>query len=147
MKYLDPPQTLVLLACILADMAAATSSTPLQQRPGHVAGGGLDAMPGRHVAMAARQPQLAAGSATNLQAFRGSLGGVQASPITDSGDPARPFGVDGDTFVSFCLLRISFFFGTCFCLSPLLLLPSLVSMTFWESRGGLLGWAMGNCDV
>ena len=37
--------------------------------------------------------------ATNLQTFRGAVGGVAASAITDSGDSKRPFGVDGDTFV------------------------------------------------
>lgn len=36
---------------------------------------------------------------TNLQTFRGAVGGVAASAITDSGDAKRPFGVDGDTFV------------------------------------------------
>ena len=35
---------------------------------------------------------------TNLQAFTGALG-VTASAITNSGDPDRPFEVDGDTFV------------------------------------------------
>ncbi|KAK3336190.1 hypothetical protein B0T19DRAFT_31963 [Cercophora scortea] len=37
----------------------------------------------------------------NLQAFTGSLGGIKASAITNSGDPKRPFGVDGDTFPDF----------------------------------------------
>ena len=40
-------------------------------------------------------------SAQNLQGFSGSLGGVRASAITNSGDPLRQFAVDGDTFVSF----------------------------------------------
>ena len=35
----------------------------------------------------------------NLQAFTGALGGVSAPAITNSGDPERPFEVDGDTFV------------------------------------------------
>ncbi|KAK4124962.1 hypothetical protein N657DRAFT_643739 [Parathielavia appendiculata] len=34
----------------------------------------------------------------NLQIFTGALGGVSASAITNSGDPERPFEVDGDTF-------------------------------------------------
>lgn len=36
----------------------------------------------------------------NLQVFTGALGGVQASAISQSDDPTRPFEVDGDTFVS-----------------------------------------------
>ncbi len=36
----------------------------------------------------------------NLQTFSGALGGVKASAITNSGDPTRPFEVDGSTFVS-----------------------------------------------
>ncbi|KAK3363564.1 hypothetical protein B0T25DRAFT_47598 [Lasiosphaeria hispida] len=47
-----------------------------------------------------RQAAVAA-TATNLQAFGGSLGGVKASAITNSGDSQRPFGVDGDTFPDF----------------------------------------------
>lgn len=37
---------------------------------------------------------------TNLQVFTGALGGIKASAISQSGDPGRPFEVDGDTFVS-----------------------------------------------
>jgi len=44
---------------------------------------------------------LAARQATNLQAFSGALGGQSASPIINSGDPDRPFEVDGDTFPDF----------------------------------------------
>ncbi|KAK3693778.1 hypothetical protein B0T22DRAFT_50898 [Podospora appendiculata] len=40
-------------------------------------------------------------STVNLQTFTGSLGGIKASAITNSGDPKRPFGVDGDTFPDF----------------------------------------------
>lgn len=47
--------------------------------------------------LAPRQQQ--AGNRINLQAFTGALGGVRASAITNSGDPERPFEVDGDTFV------------------------------------------------
>lgn len=39
-------------------------------------------------------------SATDLQSFTGALGGIKASPITQSGDSQRPFEVDGNTFVS-----------------------------------------------
>ncbi|KAH8169945.1 hypothetical protein LIA77_10489 [Sarocladium implicatum] len=37
-------------------------------------------------------------ASTNLQAFGGQLGGQGAPAITNSGDPERPFEVDGDTF-------------------------------------------------
>ncbi|KAF9871546.1 hypothetical protein CkaCkLH20_10957 [Colletotrichum karsti] len=37
----------------------------------------------------------------NLQTFTGALGGVQASAITKSNNPDRPFEVDGDTFPDF----------------------------------------------
>ncbi|KXX82584.1 hypothetical protein MMYC01_200784 [Madurella mycetomatis] len=45
-----------------------------------------------------RMAMLAPRQATNLQAFTGALGGAGASAITNSGDPERPFEVDGDTF-------------------------------------------------
>ncbi|KAF2709170.1 hypothetical protein K504DRAFT_476569 [Pleomassaria siparia CBS 279.74] len=38
---------------------------------------------------------------TNLQTFTEAVGGAAASPITNSGDPKRPFQVDGDTFPDF----------------------------------------------
>ncbi|CAO2658807.1 Nn.00g065300.m01.CDS01 [Neocucurbitaria sp. VM-36] len=38
---------------------------------------------------------------TDLQTFDSALGGTKASPITNSGNPQRPFAVDGDTFDSF----------------------------------------------
>ncbi|KAF2737333.1 hypothetical protein EJ04DRAFT_574730 [Polyplosphaeria fusca] len=38
---------------------------------------------------------------SDLQTFTGSLGGIAASPITNSGDSKRPFSVDGSTFDSF----------------------------------------------
>ncbi|KAF7959633.1 hypothetical protein EAE96_001248 [Botrytis aclada] len=38
---------------------------------------------------------------SNLQIFTGSLGGVSADPITNSGDHARPYMVAGDTFPAF----------------------------------------------
>ncbi|KAK3330959.1 hypothetical protein B0H66DRAFT_82990 [Apodospora peruviana] len=50
--------------------------------------------------------QAAAAPKTNLQVFSGALGGVAASAITDSGDPQRPFGVDGDTFPDFATAAI-----------------------------------------
>ncbi|KAH6855130.1 hypothetical protein B0I37DRAFT_48409 [Chaetomium sp. MPI-CAGE-AT-0009] len=40
-------------------------------------------------------------SRTNLQVFSGALGGAGAPAITNSGDPERPFEVDGDTFNDF----------------------------------------------
>jgi hypothetical protein len=46
----------------------------------------------------------------NLQSFTGALGGASASAITNSGDPERPFEVDGDTFVRFSL-RLPFLPG------------------------------------
>ncbi|KAK4229047.1 hypothetical protein QBC38DRAFT_473578 [Podospora fimiseda] len=44
---------------------------------------------------------LAARQLSNLQAFTGALGGLGASAILNSGDPDRPFEVDGDTFIDF----------------------------------------------
>ncbi|KAF2193416.1 hypothetical protein K469DRAFT_550431 [Zopfia rhizophila CBS 207.26] len=41
-----------------------------------------------------RNPQV------NSQAFAGALGGVEATPVLDSGNPDRPFEVNGDTFVN-----------------------------------------------
>ncbi|ATZ52519.1 hypothetical protein BCIN_08g02160 [Botrytis cinerea B05.10] len=38
---------------------------------------------------------------SNLQIFTGSLGGVSADPITNSGDHSRPYMVAGDTFPAF----------------------------------------------
>ncbi|KAB8296434.1 hypothetical protein EYC80_009177 [Monilinia laxa] len=38
---------------------------------------------------------------TNLQIFTGSLGGVTADPITNSGDHSRPYMVAGDTFPAY----------------------------------------------
>ncbi|KAK0723833.1 hypothetical protein B0T21DRAFT_372565 [Apiosordaria backusii] len=39
--------------------------------------------------------------ASNLQVFTSALGGATAPAITNSGDPDRPFAVDGDTFPDF----------------------------------------------
>ena len=36
----------------------------------------------------------------NSQKFTGALGGISATPITDSGDAKRPFSVKGATFVN-----------------------------------------------
>lgn len=36
----------------------------------------------------------------NSQTFTGALGGIAATPITDSGDAKRPFSVKGATFVN-----------------------------------------------
>lgn len=59
--------------------------------------GGEDILAGEHFRMAVLAPRQA--TPTNLQVFSGSIGGVRASAITNTGDPDRPFGVDGDTFV------------------------------------------------
>ncbi|KAF2279681.1 uncharacterized protein EI97DRAFT_183888 [Westerdykella ornata] len=46
--------------------------------------------------------QLPASSSSNLQTFTSNVGGFGlAPPITDSGDPERPFEVEGDTFTTF----------------------------------------------
>ncbi|KAK4181792.1 hypothetical protein QBC36DRAFT_40968 [Triangularia setosa] len=39
--------------------------------------------------------------AANLQVFTSALGGATAPAITNSGDPDRPFAVEGDTFPDF----------------------------------------------
>lgn len=49
--------------------------------------------PAPRYALAKRQGQ-------NFQTFAGALGGVAATPITDSGNPDRKFQVKGDTFVN-----------------------------------------------
>jgi hypothetical protein len=36
----------------------------------------------------------------NAQSFTGALGGVEATPVLDSGNADRPFSVKGDTFVN-----------------------------------------------
>ncbi|KAF2247903.1 hypothetical protein BU26DRAFT_505683 [Trematosphaeria pertusa] len=36
----------------------------------------------------------------NAQTFAGALGGVEATPVLDSGNADRPFDVAGDTFVN-----------------------------------------------
>lgn len=36
----------------------------------------------------------------NLQTFTGTLGGIAATPVQNSGDAKRPFQVKGDTFVN-----------------------------------------------
>jgi hypothetical protein len=36
----------------------------------------------------------------NSQSFTGALGGVEATPVLDSGNADRPFDVKGDTFVN-----------------------------------------------
>ncbi|KAK0669589.1 hypothetical protein QBC41DRAFT_107104 [Cercophora samala] len=42
-----------------------------------------------------------AAAAANLQVFASALGGATAPAITNSGDPDRPFAVEGDTFPDF----------------------------------------------
>jgi hypothetical protein len=36
----------------------------------------------------------------NLQTFTGALGGIEATPVENTGDATRPFSVKGDTFVN-----------------------------------------------
>jgi len=36
----------------------------------------------------------------NAQTFTGALGGIEATPVLDSGNADRPFSVKGDTFVN-----------------------------------------------
>ena len=36
----------------------------------------------------------------NLQTFTAALGGIEATPVLNSGDAKRPFQVKGDTFVN-----------------------------------------------
>ncbi|KAK5654345.1 hypothetical protein OQA88_7254 [Cercophora sp. LCS_1] len=60
---------------------------------------GAAILAGEHFRMALLAPRQA--TPTNLQVFSGSIGGVRASAITNTGDPDRPFGVDGDTFNDF----------------------------------------------
>ena len=36
----------------------------------------------------------------NFQTFSDALGGIEATPVVDSGDAKRPFQVKGDTFVN-----------------------------------------------
>lgn len=54
---------------------------------------------GEHWRMALLPRQTVPGR--NLQVFTGALGGVRASAITNTGDPQRQFGVDGDSFNDF----------------------------------------------
>lgn len=76
----------LLLAGLVGRAAATASPSPVQR----------DAiLDGEHFRMGLLAPR------QNLQAFSGALGGVRASAITNSGDPQRPFGVDGDTFPDF----------------------------------------------
>ncbi|KAF2451882.1 hypothetical protein P171DRAFT_438541 [Karstenula rhodostoma CBS 690.94] len=51
------------------------------------------AAPAAHLSHSKRQGQ-------NFQTFTGALGGIAATPITDSGNPDRKFQVKGDTFVN-----------------------------------------------
>jgi len=60
---------------------------------------------GEHFRMALLAPRQTVPT-RNLQVFSGSLGGVAASAITNTGNPQRQFGVDGDTFVRFMSLLL-----------------------------------------
>lgn len=52
------------------------------------------------IAVSANLPIIARQDSGNLQTFTGALGGVTATPVTNSGDVKRPFAVKGDTFVN-----------------------------------------------
>jgi hypothetical protein len=54
------------------------------------------------VALATPAPQLSytKRQVQDFQTFTGALGGIAATPITDSGNPDRKFQVKGDTFVN-----------------------------------------------
>lgn len=39
-------------------------------------------------------------AAGNLQTFTGAVAGIQATPVTNTGDAKRPFAVKGDSFVN-----------------------------------------------
>ncbi|KAF1831131.1 hypothetical protein BDW02DRAFT_505931 [Decorospora gaudefroyi] len=45
-------------------------------------------------------PSVRRQTAGNFQTFTAALGGIAATPITDSGIAARPFAVKGNTFVN-----------------------------------------------
>ncbi|KAF2264687.1 hypothetical protein CC78DRAFT_533036 [Lojkania enalia] len=50
--------------------------------------------------VAATQGRVLYARQENLQTFAGALGGLEATPIEDSGNADRPFQVKGDTFVN-----------------------------------------------
>ncbi|KAK7185228.1 hypothetical protein PSPO01_08745 [Paraphaeosphaeria sporulosa] len=52
------------------------------------------------VALAAPAAPYSKRQGQNFQTFTGALGGISATPVTDSGNPDRKFQVKGDTFVN-----------------------------------------------
>ncbi len=90
MKY----QSSYLVGLLVAGLAEVShaSPSPVAVAQGQANGDAIRDMEHFRMAMLAPRQQ-------SLQAFTGALGGVAASAITNSGDPDRPFGVDGDTFV------------------------------------------------
>ncbi|KAF9739101.1 hypothetical protein PMIN01_01735 [Paraphaeosphaeria minitans] len=52
------------------------------------------------VALAAPAVPYSKRQGQNFQTFTGALGGIAATPVTDSGNPDREFQVKGDTFVN-----------------------------------------------
>ncbi|KAL6711568.1 hypothetical protein ACN47E_004502 [Coniothyrium glycines] len=52
------------------------------------------------IAAAFSAPALRRQNGANLQTFSGALGGISATPITNSGNANRPFQVKADTFVN-----------------------------------------------
>lgn len=85
MKFLPPP----LLSLILMALPALSYASP---QPAIVPDEYLYLMPRNTIFY--RQ-------VNDLQTFTGNLGGASASPITNSGDPKRPFSVDGETLTDF----------------------------------------------
>ncbi|KAK3906611.1 hypothetical protein C8A05DRAFT_40639 [Staphylotrichum tortipilum] len=79
--------SIYLLAAWAAAFAAASASPELSGQSEFGMGGVL--LP--------RQQQ----GRLSLQTFNGALGGARAAAITNSGNPERPFEVDGDTFRDF----------------------------------------------
>ncbi|POS74658.1 hypothetical protein DHEL01_v206951 [Diaporthe helianthi] len=84
-----PTSTALLLAAALGGGGAWASAAP-DLAMGEMLSGGSVLFP---------RQQGATGQ--NLQAFTGSLGGIKADAVTNSGNLERPFEVDGDTFPDF----------------------------------------------
>ncbi|TDZ22951.1 hypothetical protein Cob_v004453 [Colletotrichum orbiculare MAFF 240422] len=77
--------TSLLMICVLSTAGAGARALDISEELGM----------GWKMGMLPRQ------ASQNLQTFTGDLGGVKASAITKSNNPARPFEVEGDTFPDF----------------------------------------------
>lgn len=73
----------------------------------------------------------------SLQTFNGALGGARAAAITNSGDPERPFEVDGDTFVrrcgAFCWVGLAWVALSCLTRRDTLTCPDRMGASGWLS--------------